>query len=501
MNIFIVEDEYWSLKEMETLFKKYESMHTIYAFESGDDAYAHMHKVIPELILTDITMPRMNGLELIKKAKALNPSVETIILTVHDTFDYAKEGIHLGITDYLLKPIKKDKLFEVTDKVIANIEIEQKRQYEKENWMINQLLFTSMTETSDPIDISLNPCFFIYVLMGNWETQLKENDVLKKPDLNQMMYELGLPAKQLRLVHIDMRRQVILLPNKDIGHIEKSVLPTLFKYLNQKIHVHMCYLNKGKNMTLKQAFQLAHETLTKHKLFGYPTLIDAVNPPVTEVNLHSIWEIIRFIELTIEKGEQDQLRCYIRQVIEKLIDLSPSQQQLQRFLIDLNYAILYNLRQKKMMTLDLDTMQQDFDFLNYNVAYSELEKWLQDYFYKLTDTFSSKNIAAKQLIPKIQQWIEQDYAKHITFSEFSKAHHVSLSYLSKEFKRQTGVTFVDYLTEVRIRKALELFEAGKERTVEVGELVGYHDPKYFRSVFKKMTGMSPKAYKEKVTSY
>ncbi|RCW73192.1 response regulator transcription factor [Saliterribacillus persicus] len=497
MNIFVVEDEHWALKEMEALLKEYEPEHKIYAFENGEDAFEHVKKVKPDLIITDITMPRMNGLELIEKITEIDRSIKTIILTVHDTFNYAKTGIQLGVMDYLLKPVKKQALFEVTDKAIADIEKDQKLKREKEKWTINQLLFSSMEEASESAEINQKEYVFLYLLIGNWQTNTEKDHFLSELNLKNIMHKLGLPLDHFWVVHIDSRRKVMLLPKNDHLNIEHEFLPKLYEYLCAEGQVHMCYLNKEPQIELKDAFESAHKALTREKLFGKSTFINAKKESTPDKDLRSIWDIVRFLELSIEKGESARIKSYIEQLIQQLRKIVPTQKQLQDFIVDMNYAILFKLRQKKTMALEIDPINQNIDHLNHMVTFSELEKWLHTYFYQLAETFSPKDVAPKHLIPKVKRWVEQDYAKNITFLEFSDAHHVSLSYLSREFKAQTGMTFVEYLTEVRIKKAIELFEAGKERTVEVGELVGYHDPKHFRTVFKKVTNYTPKEYKQK----
>src|SRR5690606_12156603 len=149
--------------------------------------------------------------------------------------------------------------------------------------------------------------------------------------------------------------------------------------------------------------------------------------------------------------------------------------------------------------IKIENMEDYFDELKSLVTFKELEEWLLELVYKIIEAADSdKQVAPKHLIPQVKQWIEEAYQRPITFQQFADEHHVSLSYLSREFKEQTGMTFSEYLTRIRIHKAKELFINGLERTVEVGELVGYHDMKHFRTVFKRETGLTPASFKESV---
>jgi two-component system response regulator YesN len=102
-----VEDERWALEELKALFKRYEPQHLVHAFENGEDALEAANSVVPHLVLTDITMPGMDGLELLAEIGRGHPEAKGIILSVHDDFAYAQRGMQTGVTDYLLKPVRK----------------------------------------------------------------------------------------------------------------------------------------------------------------------------------------------------------------------------------------------------------------------------------------------------------------------------------------------------------------------------------------------------------
>ncbi len=143
MKLFLVEDEHWALKELVALCQIYEGEHTIYSFDNGDDALLQANDTRPDLVITDITMPGMNGLQLIRELNKLDPSVKFVILTVHDQFSYAQEGLRLGVIDYLLKPIKKDALYETIDRAFVRIASDEKIKSARNKWYLSQMLVSS----------------------------------------------------------------------------------------------------------------------------------------------------------------------------------------------------------------------------------------------------------------------------------------------------------------------------------------------------------------------
>ncbi len=173
-----------------------------------------------------------------------------------------------------------------------------------------------------------------------------------------------------------------------------------------------------------------------------------------------------------------------------------SQKQLFRFLIDMYYAIIYKLQQSTSKEIRINESNDYFDQLETFTTFEQIKEWLNDLLNEIGKVTSHQDIAPKHLIPLVQSWINDSYSQNITFQQFADEHHVSVSYLSREFKEQTSMTFSEYLSNIRIDKAKKFFDKGMERTAEVGGLVGYQDPKHFRTVFKRITGITPKDYKK-----
>lgn len=493
MNIFIVEDEYWALAEMKTLLKKYESDYNIYYFENGEEAYQYLKQVTPDLIISDITMPVMDGLQLIEKVKLIDPTIQCVLLTVHDTFDYAKKGIQLDVADYLLKPIKKEELFKTVDQMIEHIKKQKQKEKDREHWSINKLLFRSIQQNNyDLQDFDGRTFLFINILFGNWGAPLLNEESV---DMSVIRNIVNKGSAGCWLLSITGRQKVLLISVDNERSLADFSIEELQNYLHEFGQIHTCILWKDSKTTLKEIFQEANIQIEIGKFFGKPTKITA-STPVEEKNLENLWNRVRVIEKNLRDQEFATLDQQVKDLIVQIKQENITQKQLFLFLIDMYYAIVYNLKQQVSIVIKIDHIDDYFDQLDTLVTFEELEQWLTDLINKLMAAMPHHDIAPKHLIPNVKQWIEESYQQNITFQQFADAHHVSLSYLSREFKDQTNVTFTEHLTNVRINKAKELFQNGIERTAEVGELVGYTDVKYFRSVFKRITGSTPTTYKE-----
>lgn len=492
MNIYVVEDEYWALMELEALMRRYETEHQIYCFGNGDDAYEAMKSIRPELVITDITMPGMDGLELVAKVKELSADIECVLLTVHDTFDYAKQGIHLGVADYLLKPINKDTLFETIDWILQVIEEKHSEREALQNWSLTQLLSNATEKENEQLALFDQQSFdMLYLLLGNWEASHSWSDI---DDYTEEIKQL-LGPDEVWFLPIDQRRKVILIPSQSAADKQIDIYRKIHSKLNQKCLVHIGYLFKTAEEKLRHAFDRLHRSMEQSILFGHASFVicDSVKK---EVDVQALWNYVRLMENALSNGEFGSLKPIISKLMCEIEKKHLTQRQLVRLLWDMYYAISYKLENRlineKTRIKDMEEkLAQMYTFLTFH----EVEGLINQLVLYIAEDLKPLNLAPKHLIPIVEKWVKTDYAKNITFQQFADEHHVSLSYLSREFKEQTGVTFSEYLTQYRIKKAKEFLDSGLQRTAEVGEMVGYQDPKHFRTVFKKVTGITPTEYR------
>lgn len=484
MNIFIVEDEYWALEELKALLDKYQKDHYLFFYEDGEEAYKNALLHSPDLIITDITMPVMDGIELISKVKEVHPNTECVLLTVHDTFDYAKKAIELGVSDYLLKPVKREALDSMMDRLLSKISEKKMQELTKQLWSINQLIVNQ--NENDMEVFNKEELLVTYLVIGNWQAPLMQEEEKVLQELNEF-------SKQTEgwLVSLDEQR-ILLLHNDEALNILD--IKQLFNKWIERSQLHVCCLKKRKHQRLVDAYQQAHQLMNQHKMFGSSTFITK-NQQEVNTDMGSLWDYVRVIEKSLRDREYASIDKQLNILADQIKSLQPTQRKLRQFLLDMYYAIVFKLEQFTSEVIKVQHIDNHFTKIDTLLTFRDLRAWLKTLIDLIIPSLLDEKLAPKQLIPKVKEFIEKNYADNITFQQFARDHHVSLSYLSREFKKQTNMNFSEYLTNYRIEKAKELFDNGFSKTVEVGILVGYQDPKHFRSVFKKMTNMSPKEYK------
>ncbi|UOQ86939.1 response regulator transcription factor [Gracilibacillus salinarum] len=480
MNILIVEDEYWALEELKALLANYQQEHQLFFFDDGEEAYAHVLQHEPDLVITDITMPVMDGIELIRSVKRLYPVTECVLLTVHDSFDYAKQAIDLNVSYYLLKPVKRDTLNDMMSRLLGKIADRKKHASDEQLWFINQLIVNPSTVNKE---LFVNETLYVtYIVLGNWHAPIEDDDII--------MQELEKINQQTKgwLLSLDKQR-ILFLTKKEV------ITKTLFQQWSEVRQVHLATVKKGEDQRLGDVYQQVHQLMDQHKWFGRSSFITDQSQ-ASQVTLHSLWDEVRVLEKSLRNGEYTSVDTQLSILTEQIHYLQPTQKVLRQFLLDMYYAIWFKLEQSTSKVIKIPQMDSHFAALDRLLTIKELRGWLQKLLAFIMQSLDDEELAPRQLIPKVKEFIETHYADNITFQQFADDHHVSLSYLSREFKLQTSMNFSDYLTNYRIEKAKELFENGFTKTVEVGILVGYQDPKHFRSVFKKATNYSPKQYKD-----
>lgn len=496
MNIFLVEDEHWALAELVHLFKIYKPEHTIYAFNNGDDALAAVNKIRPDLMLTDITMPGIDGLELIEQVLKIDASIRCILLTVHDQFSYAQQGLKLGVSDYLLKPIKKDELYQAVNKVILTIGEADKQKEELNNWSINQLLLDSSNNENSLNLLEEQDYCMVYLLAENWSADRSWHDF--KITNNQLMDYFSnqvVPSRRIYSVDIDRQRKLMLIPIYEQMHLKiiQSDLHVLYDKVSEMMNIHVCFKQVKKGDSLNGIFEELGSRLENQMRFGCSTFITSDFPEV-DIDLADIWGKMRIIKTLIQKGDTVKTIEVIDKIVRKLEELKITFRQLKLFLNNMYYALAYDLQKEKNSDVNIKMIENDFNNLETIVSFEDLSRYIERVISELATNNSPEIVAPKNLIPRIEQWIQSNYHKELLFQDFANEHHVSLSYLSREFKNQTGYTFSDYVVQYRMEKAKKFLNEGIGRISEVCRLVGYEDPKYFSTVFKRSVGVSPREY-------
>jgi len=511
MKLLIVDDEQLEREGLEAIIRSGFPELTILQAKNGAKAIQAVHRELPDLVLMDIKMPGMNGLEAVEKIASSYPAIKFIMVTAYDTFDFARKALKLGVVDYLLKPSKASEIIETVGKVMKRIENEtselRERKQERETLqrmmpvveadVVTQLLYDHVHEVH--LDEMLG------MLGGDTTKEVYAMlIVLGKTAAHDVFYG-ALKAKMRELkngwVGAMSGNQIPLIVFRENGTSYRSQASSFVQQifmLQAKTAGTVIFVGIGNPYEslshIRQSYQEALITSadtsppSKYRFYAdFPALIDR-RSKYPEKQLEK-----QFLE-QIRLSRWDQVRESVMELIqyyEKMgAGIMEAQQRGMEALWIVSRAILeLGIETEKPL---LSFQSQDFRQLQ-----SELEGLLDKQFAAIE---AHQMRLEPDVVQRIKQYIVSHSQEDISLETISREVSLSPFYISKVFKEQLGINYIDFLTECRIQKAKSLMGNPGLSLKEISYEVGYNDPNYFSKVFKRSCGVAPTDYRKTMLS-
>ncbi len=495
----------------------------------GELAFPMIQKLKPDIVITDIKMPFMDGLALSRLIKKEMPWIEIIILTGHQEFEYAKEGIKIGVAEYLSKPINGDDLLKEVDAVAVKIaEKQQERQIreqyikemeeniQKERKELFQYLVTGsktvpeLLELGDRLDVDLSAMWYNIVLFAtkSIEHELEEysNSLIeieqKLKELNEqcgvLFFDRNLEGKAL-LFKADSK--------EELEKVQQDYMDKLKAMLANYGHVRYfggigIPVNRLREISTsfeKASHAFAHRYLVQENAIlrsedvEQNVYLEKEEFNISNVNTKQIdrSKIKEFLKL----GNQEEVVYFVEEFFKGLGNKSVESIMFRQYIaMDAYFGVVdfvenMQLTREEIEPLDMSSgILQSVDQTRQYVG-RIIEKAIE-----LREKKASNRYGG--IVDEVIQYIEKNYGQE-DLSLNLLASHVNFSpnHLSMVFSQQTGQTFIKYLTDYRMNKAKELLRCTGKRSSEISIEVGYKDPHYFSYLFKKTQGMTPTQYR------
>lgn len=524
IKLLIADDEYLVLDSLKMIISKnMDDIEIVGTAGSGREAVEKALKYKPDIIFMDIHMPGIDGIEAIKQIKAANSDVLLVIITAYEFFDYAKEAINLGVSEYLLKPINKNKVIETLNNLSRVInqkrmhllrEVELKERINRiipfiEGQFISHQLFNLGTVNEigfyeDIFGMYLRQGYAITALLDSFECKGKEDNFklnLEKQNFYEAFYMelkcicpclIGNPLldRISAFIPVDEAADPYEIRNQSIKIgkriMERVKTDTGIRY---RIGIGRKYEVAGFNKSCNEAYMAAsvprgqavmhYEDITPSNniLDTYPLHKESTFADrMLKGNINGAIEAFKDIYLWLASNYCEDMD----RIKSKLIDLI--------FVIErtLPYKISSFSKSKQayilriLKTNDMEELELQFMHLLF-----ELSEEIQE---QITSEIDG-------IIPKVLNYLNNNYYNNITLNDAAKSVNLSYYYFSKIFKDEVGKNFVDYLTELRIEKSMKFLRNNSMSIKEVCYKIGYNDPNYYCKIFKKITGMTPTEYR------
>lgn len=535
IKVFLVEDEMVIRRGIKNSID-WEKEGYIFCGEASDGelAYPMIIKEKPDILITDIRMPFMDGLELCKLVKKELPNIKILILSGYDEFDYAKEAIRLGVTEYLLKPISSGKLLEALNGVSESIrrekedkdlvrkymeEMRENTEHEKqkffEQMIAGNLSMADALETGKKYEMNLSAGMYNLLL---FRFTLGEENRKSGELLGEAEYAIEKLTERLEYV-FEFQRGVegwafLLMADNEEQMSER--VKELSKDLEEimKNYSTIAYFGGigqpvARLRELEESFREAERalaarfTMELNRIISVEDIRMAKNvDTLDDIEITSFGEIEKtrtMLEKFLNNGAEDEIDEFVDVYINELPEENLKSVLMRQYIIMDAYIVMMSFCEK-IEGIEGEMQAQSEELKNSMKTSQTLEE-IKNYIRMLLkkiigvrDTISGRRYS--DIIEIAKDQIRKTYmSDEISLNTIAAEVGMSPSYFSSIFSKEMGKTFVEYLTEIRMDRAKELLMCSSMKTSEIGYEVGYKDPHYFSYIFKKTQNCTPKEFR------
>lgn len=435
MKILLADDEKYDRETVKHIIKEnFSEDLEIYEAKNGREAIELSEDIRPDIVIIDIKMPGIDGIQALKEMNVTLPNLYSIILTAYDYFDFALEAVKINVKEYLLKPFTKE---EIIEKISAGIKFVKKEQRKRR----------SEIEYKEKI----------YTLLPVLENQL--SDLIINDKLEGVDYRMYLQC--LNMDFIDSYAMVISFKDKysyqDITRIERDQIKIkVGEYIKE-------YINRRYKCIGNYVF---YEELT------YFIQIEGENSS----NFKNLQMDLAFnLRMEIKKRFNISIRAGIGKTYNSVEQIVESYRQAMKCLV-------YNSDNVNIIYID----DINYKLVNENTVNNNTMDIKEN---------KNNNKIKMKLFDDVKNFIKENIETELELEKVANNFGLSVYYFSRTFKEVTGINYSEYVNKCRIDIAKELLSTGEMNVKEVCYRVGYNDPNYFSKVFKKYEGISPVNFK------
>lgn len=535
LKVFIVEDEVIIREGLKQKIP-WEAEGFCFAGEASDGelAYPLIKKAKPDILITDIRMPFMNGLELARLVKKELPHIKILFLSGYDEFDYAKEAIRIGAADYLLKPITSEKLLEVIRRVAETIKQERKQkdlleQYRQEHQeqvelargrllhriLENEISSREAIEQGRLTGIDFAAPYFMAILFKIMQSDKYSDADTKRLEAYEKLRE-KLAEKGVLIFEKEENTWLFILKGDSREALldESRILRCGIESVMERYHELQYFGGIGSCVNrisdLGQSYFGASKAFAARFFTRLNQFIscDAVEPLEFVYKDEVDMEAIDFVKLSrkemeifLKDGTTSEIDGFLKDYFESIGENNYNSIMLRQYLMmDLYFWAVGFLKE---LGSDAGELPPECQTVNGIPQYVQTIEGVRDYLNMLLTAVMEirDNCAQKKStirMERAKEYIDANY-KDVDISLNTVANYVHMSpcYFSSTYSQETGQTFIEYLTEVRMRRAKELLRCTNLRSSEVAAESGYQDSHYFSFLFKKTQGCTPSEYRKR----
>lgn len=503
----------------------------------GADAKKKVEQLSPDIIITDVRMDNMDGLELAETLRREHPMTKVIIMSGYDDYEYMKKALETKVFSYILKPIRAAELLDIVKNVIMSIEEEKKlvsriEQMEQEidrdkHLLIERYIYDlingnyedqeTLQASSNFLNMSLRKDYYTCVIISISEY----HEIIKTSGLRKL-HSLKLSIKEVlhnmlgnyeiwTLMGDDGCLKNIIGSNSfHVGNIENkfiSDIEQLSAYITNLLGITVSVYIGGVCQNLMDISKSYEEALlvAEHSSLSNGSSIAHINDLSLTSESRYVYPSMREALLlrNLFNSSETKLTSLIKELFHDML-----RQNCTRDRMRIDVLGLLGKISRKAMDMGVDMYQlynhkllDPYNAFERYQCHEQIENWLINLIVKTVDAVKNKQDSqVKSVIIKANKYIQENYANpNITLESVSSSLFLNPTYFSRLYKKETGENYVEALIRIRMEKAKLLLMETNKRISDISECVGYPVSKYFYAIFKKHTGLTPLEFRESDT--
>jgi len=490
----IVDDEEPVLKSYIYMIESgTDSFEVCAAARSGFEAISMAHNTNPDIVFMDIGMPGIDGLDTIKELQRSYPGMLFIFSTAYERFDIAKKAIPLGVFEYLVKPISKKRFLETLEKAKHHLD-------EKKELNENRLADAKISADSRAWEEKN------FLLMISWKG-LSRNEW----DQYRSFFSIDSDQASIFLLRItgvdekirkDIQQSVCIQVSYKYRVLSTDYLGKLLMFipggmprerLREFLH---CIIKKKLPSEAKAQTGLGSSHSFASFYLSCEEAFQEFNDQETEEHVsHEDWETRSELRHAVSAADSfESIQPLFARYSEQVFSSSPFQVAKAR-MVEFFILLLDDFYRSLGKDAEKHLLFDPAGEITPLTSRSEWEAWSGR---ALRSLIEAENLYLKKQLPSVlnraMYYVQGNYEKPLQLSDVADFCRISTGYLSRLFSEHIGLSFIDYLTSIRMKVAEELLIENRHSIKEVAYYVGYHDPNYFSRIFRKQKGITPTSY-------
>lgn len=534
-SILVIDDEKWIRKGIIAKLNYREfKFKSIFEAENGQDALNIVKTQHPQIIISDVRMPKMDGIQLLREVGAFYKDIKFIFISGYAEFDYVQKAVSLGAKDYILKPIVDEELKSTLIKVINELdnemsikiaakkdkEIKEANEIFKLEYVLNEVFYdNNMKNLSIPIDElyknDLNSKFVVAILhLHNKQDEIDENNnnegyfktfknsifemlpsINNKCDLNVLIFNNLRNSKEIFIIIIG--NDVTLLKVNSVDYISK-----VYNIISEKVYNNFTIgLSDVAEEISKKLYDEAKCALELRLIYGNKRVYKYKDFVTNEKNFFIYPEDkLKILSKCIQVGDLKNINILLNDLfITRALNEKSCEY------ISMLYSECVNLLVKICNEEEIhinNVMQHEMitgeKVCNYNNCEDIVKDFCNTIKYIMGQRTNCSFFNNLSVVDKTEKYIKQHYSEELTVNELSQKFLINPTYYSNLFSKEVGLTLSKYITKVRIKNACKLLEGTSIGISDISFNVGYQDLQYFYRVFKKEMKLTPAEYRNSI---